>query len=458
VNKRQVLEGMLCARRLWWAYHESDAPELVPDEVTLDRFAEGQAVGRAARKVLSGREYEVACESDGVSVRVDILERREDGVAIVEVKASKSVDADHIDDLAIQVHVLRAAGVPVVAAELMHLDPACRAPDLSNLLTRVDVTAKVERRLPVIAEAIRQAGADVIGPRPDTPIGAYCGRGKADECPFIDRCWSTVPDHHVSTLYYIGRRWPELASRGQHLIGDLPDDVALPRAETRRQVRSIKAGRRIIEDGLGAALDAWRRPLAFLDFETVSSAIPRYAGSSAWEQIPAQFSVHHEDGRSAAWIADREEDPRPALASALVEACRDAVTIVAYYADFERACLRHLQAAVPSLAEPLGEIERKLVDALPIVRGFVYDPAFGGGFSLKAVQPALIPELVGYGDLAVQEGQTASVRLKRLLSGDPADPVERQRIREELLKYCEFDTFGLMKLVERLRELGSVSP
>ena len=33
MNKRQVLEGMLCARRRWWAYHEPDAPELAPDEV-----------------------------------------------------------------------------------------------------------------------------------------------------------------------------------------------------------------------------------------------------------------------------------------------------------------------------------------------------------------------------------------------------------------------------------------
>ena len=458
MNKRQVLEGMLCARRLWWAYHEPDARELVPDEVTLDRFAEGRAVGRAARDVLPGREYEIPFEADGVAVRVDVLERREGGVAIIEVKASKSTNADHLDDLAIQVHVLRAAGVPVVAAELMHLDPECRAPDLSNLLKRVDVTAKVERRLPIIAQAIREAREALQGPRPDTPIGAYCGRGKEDQCPFIERCWSAVPDHHVSTLYYIGKKWPLLAERGHHVIAELPDEVELPRAETRRQVRAIKTGARIVEEGLARALDAWRRPLAFLDFETVSSAIPRYAGSAPWEQIPVQWSVHHEDGRGVAWIADREEDPRPALASALVDACRGAATIVAYYAEFERACLRHLRAAVPSLGPELEALEHKLVDALPIVRSYVYDPAFGGRFSLKAVQPALTPELAGYGGLAVQEGQTASVRLKRLLAGEPSDPAERQRVREELSQYCEFDTFGLMKLVERLRELGAIRP
>ena len=72
--------------------------------------------------------------------------------------------------------------------------------------------------------------------------------------------------------------------------------------------------------------------------------------------------------------------------------------------DFDSGALRYrvgIDFSATELTEPLGEIERKLMDALPIVRGHVYDPAFGGGFSLKVVQPALVPELLGYGELAV---------------------------------------------------------
>ncbi len=64
MNKRQVLEFMVCPRRFWWSHHEPGAPELRPDEVDQDRFAEGQAVGRAAREFLPGREYERGFDAD----------------------------------------------------------------------------------------------------------------------------------------------------------------------------------------------------------------------------------------------------------------------------------------------------------------------------------------------------------------------------------------------------------
>lgn len=450
---------MRCARRFWWSYHEPGAPELTPGLVERDRYTEGQIVGRAARAHLAGREYEREYSADGVTVRVDVLERAPGGARVVEVKAKKSVAEEHVDDLAVQVHVLRGAGERVAGADLLHLDPEWRAPATEGLFSRVDLTASVEARLPVIGAAVQQARALTERPEaPPVPIGPHCGRGKDDECPFLARCWKDVPPHHVSTLYYIGKRWPEFVARGQHLIADLPDDVPKLRSETRRQLRAIKEGRRIVEPGLTAQLEGWRSPLATLDFETVSAAIPAWAGASAWEQIPVQWSLHHQDGRHLEWIADREADPRPPLAAALVEACQGVETIVAYYADFERGCLRHLQRAIPSLAEPLAAIERRVVDALPVVRAYVYDPEFGGGFSLKVVQPALVPGLAGYQALEVQEGQTASVLLKRSLGGEPADPGERAALRRKLLDYCEFDTLGLLKLVERLRELGRETP
>lgn len=454
MNKRDVLDGMRCHRLLWWTVHEPDAIELRPDEVALDRFAEGRAVDLVARDCLPGRRYQVKYAADGVTVLADIVDQRPAGVAIIEVKASRSVSHDQVDDVAVQLHVARTAGEPVVAAEIMHLEPECRAPDLSNLFCREDVTARAERRLPVIAEAIAAARKTLEGPLPAVPIGAHCGRGKNDECPFIDRCWKDVPEHHVSTLYYIGKQWEALVAKGWETIPRLPEDVKLPKPETHRQVRAVKESRRIVEPGLAAALAQWAGPIVCLDFETVATAIPALPGASPWEQVPAQFSVYREDGTSAEWIADGGGDPRPALAAALLEACRGTGSIVAYYATFERSCLRHLQATVPELAAALATLEARLVDALPVVRDHVYDPAFGGGFSLKKVQPALVPELAGYLAFEVQEGQKASVRLKKLLRGEPADPAERERVRRELLEYCAFDTFGLMKVVERLRALG----
>ena len=80
MHKRHLLDFMECARRFWWSYHEPAAPELAPGLVAQDRMAEGRSVGRAAREALPGREYERDFEAKGISVRVDILERRPDGL------------------------------------------------------------------------------------------------------------------------------------------------------------------------------------------------------------------------------------------------------------------------------------------------------------------------------------------------------------------------------------------
>jgi predicted RecB family nuclease len=173
--------------------------------------------------------------------------------------------------------------------------------------------------------------------------------------------------------------------------------------------------------------------------------------------VPVQFSVHLEEkGRGLVhrqWIADGPEDPRPALAEALVAACAGARKVVAYYASFERECVKQLREAVPRLAKELERIERRLVDLLPAVRSHVYHPDFGGRFSIKKTLPALVPGL-SYADLKVQDGEVATVELQRLmLQGDQMPAAERAALREALLAYCERDTWAMVKLLETLRGL-----
>ena len=126
--------------------------------------------------------------------------------------------------------------------------------------------------------------------------------------------------------------------------------------------------------------------------------------------------------------------------------------MVAYNAPFERTAIEGLAAACPDLAAGLLGLSHRLVDLLPIVREHVYDPAFGGSFSLKAVLPALVGE--GYGDLAIADGGLASVNLVRLLFEAVADG-ERVVLRKNLLAYCARDTWGLVLLLRRLRELAT---
>jgi hypothetical protein len=343
----------------------------------------------------------------------------------------------------------------VTGADVMVLNRACTYPDLSNLFARHDVTAKVETLLAGIPAEVRSQLAMLASALPEVAIGPHCSDPYA--CPFVARCWPALPEHHVSTLYYLKKRAAEFEAMGYTTIRDLPDGMSL-NAQAERQRRAVQAGRMLVEGDLAGSLAGFEPPLAFLDFETVQFAIPIWNGCHPYDQVAAQFSCHRErpDGgfEHVAWVPEAAGDPRAEIARRVVEACAGARSVVAYNASFEKTCLESLAQAVPAHASALRDIVAHLKDPLPVVRNHVYHPDFGGSFSLKSVLPALVPDL-GYDDLEIAEGETASRELMRIVTGEPVlPPAESARRREALLRYCERDTLAMVRVLARLRALA----
>jgi len=291
---------------------------------------------------------------------------------------------------------------------------------------------------------------------PDIAPGPHCTDPRP--CPFFFRCNRVPADDDVRNLYQIrASRLEDLAARGIDSILALPDEEPLT-AVQRRQRSALQAGGLLVGDGLGERLDQIGGAVAFLDFETVATSVPRFQGTRPWGNVPAQFSMHRQgpDGVLAhtAWMAEGPEDPRPGLAAALVEASAGADQIVVYSAGFEATCLKHLAEAVPERRTELDAIRSRLVDLLPLVRDHLYSPAFRGSFSLKHVLPALIPEL-DHTTLGVRSGDDASALLGWLtLYPERFSRMERLRRRRQLLDYCALDTLALVRLLGRLRDLS----
>ena len=483
LSKSRYTAGLQCHKLLWWRVHEPDAPELVPDAGTQAIFDQGTRVGALARTYVPGGTlvdfpwnetqkkleataaalaagapvvYEASFSAGGVFAAVDILERVPGGFGLIEVKSGTSARPEYLQDAAAQAHVLAQAGHEVRRVEIMHLNRACTHPDLSDLFTRADVTNEVAELLPDVPAQVRAQLRMLEGPLPEVPIGPHCT--VPHDCPFRARCWDEVPGDHVSTLHRIGKKAWELEAEGYRTIRDLPAGLGLS-AIAERQRLAVTEDRLVVEPTLREALRPFQPPLAFLDFETINPAVPVWDGCHPYDNLPVQFSCHRQgrDGacEHVAWLAEDPGDPRPALAEALIAACADARTIVAYNAGFERSCLKCLGAALGGgVALELGDIEKHLVDLLPAVRDHVYHPAFGGSFSLKAVLPALV-EGLGYDGMEIAEGDDAMRALERLLlRGETLAAAEKARLREALLRYCERDTWATVKLLERLRELA----
>ena len=485
LSKSRFMAGLQCHKLLWWKVHEPKAPELETSPDLQARFEAGKRVGEAARGHVPGGQligfkfyeveskiaatraalgagapviYEAALAVEDAYAVVDILERRERGFGLIEVKSTTDLKGEHIPDVGMQTYILRQGGIAVERAEVMHLNRECRYPDLSNLFVRRDVTPQVEAFLPAVPGTIAAQIGALAGPLPAVPIGDHCF--EPHECPFMKRCWPEWPADHVSTLYVMRRRALDLEAKGYRTLHDLPGDLKLSAIQG-RQVRAVQTGALVVEQSLAEALAPFEGPLAFLDFETVSPAIPVWNGCRPWDQVPVQFSVHVQQRGGGyahhAWLADSGADPRPEQAEQLVRACAGAQAIVAYNSSFERSCIRLLAAAAPALARELGLLELKLVDLLPVVRNHVYHPKFAGSFSLKSVIPALVPE-VTYEDLEIRDGAAATLALWRMLF-EPENLGRRERAvtRSALLAYCERDSWATVKLLDRLRVLAGVA-
>ncbi len=478
LSKSRFLLGLRCPRLLWWTVYDAgddagdDARSVLSDVAA--RLAWGLRVGAAARSAFpdgvlidargtttrtsvaatqaavqggAARIYEAAFEYSGVTVAVDILERSRRGWRLREVKSSTRVKPEHLQDAAVQAWVAHGAGLALDAVEIAHLDRNCVYPDLSSLFFTEDVTDAVGRELPGVTHEVRRLQQVLAGALPSVPTGEHCHAPYP--CPFLARCWEPQPPDHVSTLYYGGRRTRELLRAGIERIRDIPPDTELAGVQD-RQRRAVCGDCIVVDEGLDEALAAFGPPYAYLDFETVSPAIPQWDGCRPYDQVPVQFACVRIDGDGEPtveeYLAVAGEDPRPALARALLAACEGAATIFAWNASFERRCVEDLMEAVPEEASKLERVWDRLADLLPVVREHVYAPAFQGSFSLKRVLPALVPELT-YDDLEIQGGEVASMELERLLlEPDTVSSAESYRLRPALLAYCRRDVEGLASI------------
>ena len=121
---------------------------------------------------------------------------------------------------------------------------------------------------------------------------------------------------------------------------------------------------------------------------------------------------------------------------------------IVVYSHFEQTRLNNLAKEFPQYANRLLALRDRLFD-LPVIRKNYNHPGFRGSYSLKAVLPVLVPNL-GYVDLPIQEGNTASAAYPRLIANETRED-EKVAIRDALLAYCERDTEALAKVLDALQ-------
>ena len=130
------------------------------------------------------------------------------------------------------------------------------------------------------------------------------------------------------------------------------------------------------------------------------------------------------------------------------------VCVTAYNKAFECTRLKELAETFPDLADHLLNISDNIKDLLvPFQSGYYYTKAMGGSFSIKSVLPALFPDdpALDYHNLEQIHNGGEAMSIFPKIKEMP--PEEAERTRHNLLKYCELDTYAMVKVWERLRNV-----
>ncbi|SDY38649.1 protein of unknown function [Ruminococcaceae bacterium YAD3003] len=488
-----------CPKIAWLRQYKPEAATI--DEMVQARFDAGNVVGDLAMELFgdfvevttyNGEKLDLPkmiekttiemekgteniCEAsfsyNGLYCAVDILKKDGDGWAIYEVKSSTKHMKDdgtytddkevYVADISYQKYVLEHCGVKVTGTYLVCLNGDYvfdGTLDLSQLFFISDVSDEVPNEIakiePNLAIAERVLTSDE---EPDIDLDIYCK--KPYDCAFWKYCSQHIPEQSVFKLYRLpAKKKFEYYHNGWITYRDLIDNAPITNEKQLRQIEFAleDKGTYVNKTEIAVFMQSLSYPLYFLDFETMQPVIPEYVGTKPYAQIPFQYSLHyieHEDGelKHKEFLAESGTDPRRALAERLCEDIPMNVCVTAYNKAFECTRIKELAETYPDLAEHLTNIRNNIVDLLvPFQSGWYYNKAMGGSFSIKSVLPAIYPDdpSLNYHNLeGVHNGGEAMTIFPKIKD---MSPEEKQIARRNLLKYCELDTYAMVKVWQEL--------
>ncbi|HHT98627.1 MAG TPA: DUF2779 domain-containing protein [Acholeplasma sp.] len=367
------------------------------------------------------------------------------------------------------------------------------ADDVMVLVDLTEVTRElqldIEQDLKIITERLDTMQAQPV------PLGVYCQKGKGHrECPFIDICLKDkgAPTKNSIFAYRDGHHGFkenrgdkknevtytlfELVNKGITKALDIPRDWLSEKQKIQYDTFYNKKPHAEIEM-IRQGLKSLKYPLYHLDFESFASPLPRYKGEKPYQQSLFQFSLHIEyenkmpdiNKDHIEFLAQDHTDQREALVKKLIESIpMDDGMVVVYNKGFESARLKELILLFPQYAKELESIRTRIFDLLYLVRGnndfyqslgfskkdsgtlVYYDEKFQRSYSIKKVIPVFAPS-INYESLEeVQNGMQAQAAYYKF---PYLTKEEFKRTYTNMLKYCQQDTWAMVKILEGLREL-----
>lgn len=420
---------------------------------------------KGTRFILQGRiEIPVFEGRLSLTAIFDVLERRDDGgYNLYEIKSSTQVKEDHVLDLAFQTIVLEKAGLEIKNIYVVHVNNEyVRNGDIvpEEIAKTEEITEDVRAALDETLENIRGAFKVVSSKIMPDPSPRYLKNGDlAEWLQVYEAVKGEVPDYSIYNLCTLKPELVgELEDMGIQNMADIPIELESLTDKQRRQIIATKTDRRKVDtEEIREFLDQLVFPIHFFDYETLSGVIPAFDGTRPYQQVPFQYSLHIL--KSAAGDLEHKEylhadntNPVLPLLEQMVKDFEGSGSIISWNKKFEAARNNEMAKMHPQYANFLLGINDRMVDLMdPFSKGWFTDKKFFGSASLKYVLPVIAPEL-SYKELEVQNGAQAQREWMETILGGKK-PEGKEKLLENLKKYCELDTYATYVIYRHLEEV-----
>ncbi len=476
LTKTAYLNYLRCPQEFWLAVHQ---PLLIAEPDTLEYEhlrQQGYAVQQFVRKLnrfqpQDGRlfDFERPFQTADLYARCDVVvtDKSMGVIDLYETKSSSSVKDEHIDDVTFQKMVAELSGSTVGRCYVITTNGEYIRHgeiDAEQLFVVTEVTELVNERISATVQQTKDA-IDYLDSVPVPSLIDYCAANKLD-CRFIKLHFPDLPDYTIFDIAFLkNEKRRELLGQNIVAIVNVPDDFPLS-AKQRIQVDAAKSGEILIDHNeIVKRIATWEYPLHFLDYETFAYAIPQFEGIRPFQQMCFQFSLHTIDApgaepRHSHYLSHGEDDKPPhAMAKSLEEAMAGKIgTVLVWYEAFEKTRNTEMAAMFPEYVAFFEEVNSKTVDLMKIFSDKLYiHPDFKGRSSIKKVLPVLCPDL-SYAGLGIGDGLTATISWFRAVTWNSLNDAERTKIFDDLEKYCELDTWAMVRIFNELIALRADEP
>lgn len=489
LSKSDFLKYLCCPSYLWLWKHKRDVVPVDEEETINQRLEQGNEVERYARQLFAGSvlikakgqaaqtETEKAVASGaktifqatvvtetGLLAMADIITYDEatKSWTLYEVKSTNSIKPEHMQDVTFQKVAFEEAGYKIRNVGIIYLnkDYVRQATiEPTEFLTKTDVTEEVNELFPTV----RQQAYDAyrVIQKPEEPKRCDCRlKPKSGHCPTFHYLNPDIPEYSVFNISRIGKKSLDLLVDGDiYDVHEVPEDIKLSIPQ-RNQINVAKTQEPIIDKrAIADLLKTLEFPLYFLDYETVSTAVPLYDGCTPFQQIPFQYSLHVLQEPDAELVQydylgrSGTESPVEGLIKSLADHIGDTGSVIVWYKVFETGRNAEMAKAYPHYADFLLGLNGRVFDLMDVFskQHFVH-PKFNGSNSIKAVLPVLISD-VSYKEMEIGNGATAAIRWLDAVTGVVSSE-EATKTYDALLKYCCLDTLAMAKIYEYLTNLA----